>query len=105
LRFWSSLAREGKKGVPLPERIVRSRVCYLGLGFRQQRERLLMASTNPGEISAADTPTNQTRREALKRFGRYAAAAPTIMVLLQPRDGQAAKRRGGGSPRGGGSHY
>jgi hypothetical protein len=55
---------------------------------------------------------DQSRREALKRFGRYAAAAPTAMVLLQPRDGHAgskgrgrskgsngrkrARRRGGG---------
>jgi hypothetical protein len=32
---------------------------------------------------------DQSRREALKRFGRYAAMAPTAMVLLQPRDSLA----------------
>jgi hypothetical protein len=35
--------------------------------------------------------TGQSRREALKRFGRYAAVAPTAMVLLQPRDSLAGK--------------
>jgi len=46
---------------------------------------------------------DQSRREALKRFGRYAAAAPATMVLLQPRDGSAARRGGGGgNGRGGG---
>ena len=62
--------------------------------------------------TAAGGAANESRREALKRFGRYAAAAPTAMVLLQPRDGHAgskgrgrrkgsngrkpARRRGGG---------
>ena len=41
----------------------------------------------------SDGATNETRRQALKRFARYAAAAPTAMVLLQPSEGYAAKRR------------
>jgi hypothetical protein len=51
-----------------------------------------MTSTN---VQAA---TRQSRREALKRFGRYAAAAPTTMLLLEPREGHAGRgnRRGGG---------
>jgi hypothetical protein len=64
-----------------------------------------MTSEISEEVPAADTPTSQTRREALKRFGRYAAAAPTVMVLLQPSVGHAGGRRGGGRRGGGGSHY
>jgi hypothetical protein len=70
-----------------------------------------MGSANPEEISAADSPTNQTRREALKRFGRYAAAAPTVVVLLQPSVGHAGRSKGRGWSKddkwgtGGGSHY
>jgi hypothetical protein len=59
-----------------------------------------------------DSPTSQGRREALKTFGRYAAVAPTVMVLLEPRESYAGKGRGrgrGGSKgrkrRNGGSHY
>jgi hypothetical protein len=36
----------------------------------------------------------QSRREALKRFGRYAAVAPTAIVLLQPRDSFARRKKG-----------
>ena len=69
------------------------------------------------EASSADVAPNQSRREALKKFGRYAAAAPAVMVLLEPRVGHAGKSRGrgkgpawgsGGRPgkgKGGGSHY
>lgn len=32
---------------------------------------------------------NESRRKVLARFGRYAAAAPTALLLLQPRGGQA----------------
>jgi hypothetical protein len=50
---------------------------------------------------------DQSRREALKRFGRYAAAAPAAMILLQPHRSEAgilsriitavrARRAGGG---------
>jgi hypothetical protein len=50
---------------------------------------------------------SQSRREALKRFGRYAAVAPTTMVLLEPRDSFAGKKRGrrGRKGRGGNSPY
>ena len=44
-----------------------------------------------------------TRREALKRFGRYAAAAPTAMLLLDPRRAHAAnsgRRNGNGKGKG-----
>jgi hypothetical protein len=67
------------------------------------------------EVSAAGAGSNESRREALKRFGRYAAAAPSVMVLLQPHESHASRRngrgrgRGGrwgrGRGRGGGSHY
>jgi hypothetical protein len=67
--------------------------------------------------------TSHSRREALKRFGRYAAAAPTAMVLLDPREGHAGKGnapgwgksgklgkaakwgKSGKSGKGGDSHY
>ena len=32
---------------------------------------------------------DQGRREALKKFGKLAAAAPAVMVLLQSRPGSA----------------
>ena len=57
----------------------------------------------------SDTPAS--RREALKKFSRYAAVAPTAMVLLEPRASHAGKGKGwawgkGGKKRnGGGSHY
>jgi hypothetical protein len=44
---------------------------------------------------------NQGRREALKKFGRYAAAVPTAMILLQPDVSHADKGRGRGWGRGG----
>ena len=43
-----------------------------------------MSMTKQGETLRADTTTHQSRREALKKFGRYAAAVPTAMILLQP---------------------
>jgi hypothetical protein len=40
--------------------------------------------------SAEDARTDtEARREALKRFVRYAAVAPTAMLLLDPRSGHA----------------
>ena len=68
-----------------------------------------MGSTDP-EMSVADSPTDQSRREALKRFGRYAAAAPAVIVLLQPSVGHAGRGKGRGWGKGGkwgdgGSHY
>ncbi len=52
--------------------------------------------------SDSEKPVSQQRREALKKFGRYAALAPTVMVLLEPSEGHAGRRRRGG---GGGSQY
>jgi hypothetical protein len=43
---------------------------------------------------------DQSRREALKRFGRYAAMAPTAMVLLQPRDSLAKPDKHGKGGKG-----
>jgi hypothetical protein len=63
------------------------------------------------ETAVAQASTHQSRREALKRFGCYATAAPTVMVLLQPREGHAGKGnghgwgKGGRWGRGGNSHY
>ena len=51
-----------------------------------------MTSTNAEETSVAHAATPQSRRQALQRFGRYAAAAPSAMILLQPSEGHAAKR-------------
>ena len=69
-----------------------------------------MESKKVAEVS--DGATNQSRREALKRFGRYAAAAPAAMVLLQPRASHAGRGRGNSRGRGwvrgpgkGGGHY
>ena len=48
--------------------------------------------------------SDQSRREALLRFGRYAAMAPTAMVLPQPRDSLAKPEKngkGGNSNKGG----
>jgi hypothetical protein len=70
-----------------------------------------MKSIKADEVSGG--ATNQSRREALKKFGRYAAAAPAAMILLQPRQSHAGQRHGHGRGhrwgrgRGGegGSHY
>jgi hypothetical protein len=49
----------------------------------------------PGQEAPAGCPEaeafadQEARRDALKRLGRYAAAAPTVMLLLAPRAGQA----------------
>jgi hypothetical protein len=61
------------------------------------------------QVSVADGTTNQSRRETLKRFGRYAAVAPTAMMLLQPLESHAGKKNAFGKKRGRGrgsnSHY
>jgi hypothetical protein len=61
--------------------------------------------TSTGNVS--HTLASQSRREALKEFGRYAAAAPTVMVLLEPREGHAGngKRSKRGKRGKGGRHY
>ena len=38
--------------------------------------------------------TIEARREALKQFSRYVAAAPAAMLLLEPHESHAAQRRG-----------
>ena len=70
-----------------------------------------MKSIKVDEVSGG--ASNQSRREALKKFGRYAAAAPAAMILLQPRQSHARRRHGYGRGHGwgrgrgreGGSHY
>jgi len=69
-----------------------------------------MDTEHNGEVSNISGMADQSRREALKRFGRYAAAAPTAMVLLQPTHSYAGKKgrsrgRGRGRGRGGNSPY
>ena len=49
----------------------------------------------------AGSVKSESRREALKSFGRYAAVAPTAMVLLQPRQGAAKPGNGKGWGPGG----
>jgi hypothetical protein len=67
--------------------------------------------TSMGNLS--DGSPSQSRREALKKFGRYAAVAPTVMVLLEPRESHARKGKGSGrgwgkgrkGRKGGGNDY
>ena len=63
---------------------------------------------NLNDKSQDGTDTGEARRAALKRFGRYAAAAPAAMVLLDAHDSHAggSKSRGRGSKgrRRGGYH-
>jgi hypothetical protein len=56
----------------------------------------MTGSTKVEQVCGAGAAPTQTRREALKKFGRYAAAAPTAMVLLRPLESHAAtpRRRG-----------
>lgn len=52
------------------------------------------------QSSDPKTESTETRRKALVRFGRYAALAPTTMILLGPREGDAApKKRGRNKPK------
>jgi hypothetical protein len=44
--------------------------------------------SGPETVEAARTD-NEARREALKKFGRHAAVAPAVMLLLDPRSGHA----------------
>ena len=57
-----------------------------------------------GKVAAPDGMINDSRREALKRFARYAAAAPATMVLLQPSESHAGPRKPK-KPKKGGPHY
>lgn len=60
-----------------------------------------MESTPVDHTLAADGAAVQSRREALKMFGRYAATAPAVMVLLQSRESLA----GWGNGRGRGKSF
>ncbi len=60
--------------------------------------------------SQDETDTPEARRQALKRFGRYAAAAtPAVIMLLGAPASQAGWRggwgRGGGHGRGHGGYH
>ena len=58
-----------------------------------------------GKVAVPDG-MDSGRREALKRFARYAAAAPTTMILLQPSVSHAGPKKPK-KPKGrkGGGHY
>jgi hypothetical protein len=58
-----------------------------------------------GKVAAPDGIISDSRREALKRFARYAAAAPTTMILLQPSESHAGPKKKGRKPKKGGGHY
>lgn len=62
-----------------------------------------MTSTKVSEASTADAATDPGRREALKRFGRYAAVAPTTILLLSPRSGRADHKPWHSPPNPGGA--
>ena len=49
---------------------------------------------------SADKSTDQTRREALEKFGKYAAAASAFTVLLRPHDGHALPGKAHGKAKG-----
>jgi hypothetical protein len=55
------------------------------------------------KVAAPDGMIDDSRREALKRFARY-AAAPATMVLLQPSESHAGPRKPK-KPKKGGPHY
>ena len=65
------------------------------------------------KAEAAEPTTTQSRRDALRKFGRYAAVAPTAMVLLQSRPSHAGLLFGPGGlfgrlgrgGRGGAGHH
>jgi hypothetical protein len=46
--------------------------------------------------------TDSRRREALKRFARYAAVAPTMMILLEPTESAAGTKKRKKGEKGGG---
>ena len=47
---------------------------------------------NHKDESAGRMEAMEARRKLLKQFGRYAAAAPAAMLLLEPYESQAAQR-------------
>ena len=50
-----------------------------------------MKPTKKKERSATKAKSDESRREALKKFGKLAAAAPAAMVLLRPRPSDAVE--------------
>ena len=46
---------------------------------------------NRDDKSQGAAGISEARRAALKRFGRFAAAAPAAMILLEPHLGEAAQ--------------
>jgi hypothetical protein len=58
-----------------------------------------MTTTEHTDSLAPEVATAQSRREALKKFGQYAAVAPATMLLLNPRAAGAYRKP---RPRGGG---
>jgi hypothetical protein len=51
--------------------------------------------TSTDQDSKTKTGNTKSRREALIKFGRYAAVAPTTMILLGPRESEAGWWGGG----------
>lgn len=43
-----------------------------------------MSPNSTAEHSGVEARQDESRREALRQFGRYAAVAPTTMLLLRP---------------------
>ena len=62
-----------------------------------------MDPAKPNEGAVVDAAYPQSRREALKRFGRYAAVAPTTMLLLSPRGAGAHHKKWHDPPNPGGA--
>ena len=62
-----------------------------------------MSAVKAEKDHAAEASRDESRREALKSFGRYAAAAPTVMMLLRPRSADAHHRPWHGPPNPGGA--
>jgi hypothetical protein len=57
-----------------------------------------------GKVAAPDGMIDDSRREALKRFARYAAVAPTTMILLQPSESHAGPGKPKKPTKGGGDY-
>jgi hypothetical protein len=70
-----------------------------------EKEKGAMMRSEESVTSLAEAAIHESRREALKKFARYAAVAPTAMVLLEPRVGRAHHKPGHTRGGGGGSDY
>lgn len=53
-----------------------------------------------GTAESTTATEDRSRRDVLKRFGRYAAAAPAAMLILGPRPGQAHHKQWHATPPG-----